>query len=131
MGFTAINQADYVWDTVSPVVDLSGKNISAILSIGSGCTSSLSYDFYAKLFVEQGSAPGSGTANYQLWGNYASFQCNGTSSNCVTLTLAMPASGMGSGSIDPTQIQYLGIQIGSGGGGYGVAVADVKSWTYQ
>lgn len=142
MGFTGANQAVYVLDQVNPTINLSGKTITVVLTLTSGCTSALNYDFYSEPYIEEGSATAYGKASAQLYGSAGSFVCNGTGSACLTLTMPVPStpvttapSGfyLSGGPFDPTQVQYIGIQIGAGGSGsgFGTTIADIKSWTYQ
>jgi hypothetical protein len=145
IGFSGQNQAIYVLDALSPVVNLGGKTITAILEVNGGWNSD-SGQIYGQIFLEQGSVAGDGVASAQLLspgtGLWSASTSTPTSSGCVTFTMTLPATGplstngnysVYSGPFDPSQVQYIGLKVGTGGGGSGFqqTILDIKSWTFQ
>jgi hypothetical protein len=141
MGFTAINQAVFVQNTLGSATNMAGKTISVIMDVSSGWNSD-GESIYGAIFVQENVSPWA--CVYQNGTGLWSAISTATDSGCVTLSLTMPASSAAVGSytgysvyngtFDPTQVGIVGIQIGTGGGGTDftqVPVLDVKSWLYQ
>ncbi len=139
IGFTGPQQAVYVQDTLSSVVNLSGLSIKAILEVNGGWNGD-SEQVYGAIFIQENVSPYA--AIYQNGTAFCSSSCPANSSGCVTLTLTIPSSTTAVGSYsgynvyngpyDPTQTQIVGLQLGTGnsGTGFSSTIIDVQSWLY-
>lgn len=140
IGFTAINQALYIQDTMPSPVDMSGDTITVILEVNGGWNSD-SEQVYGAIFLQENVSPYASLYQHGT-GLYNASTSTTSSSGCVTLSLTIPSASTAagnyanynvySGTFDPTQSQIVGIQLGTGGGGntFASTVVDVQSWLY-
>jgi len=138
-GFTAVNQALYVQDTLASPVNMSGQTVSIILDVTGGWNSA-SAQLYGAVFVQENTSPWA--CIYQNGTSLWNSSSTATDSGCVTLSITLPSTSTAVGSysgynvyngtFDPTQVQIIGIQLGTGSGGtsFPAATIDIKSWLY-
>jgi hypothetical protein len=139
MGFdnSASGEKVVVSRDLGSATNLSGKSVTVILDITSGFSTAANVS--AEIYLQQGGAAGAGSAYASLYAN-GSGTYLGSSSGCVTLSLAIPASATNtstgtynifSGPFDPAVVQTLGLQFYGGGSPQNILTVDIKSWLYQ